>query len=494
MVWIEFAVVLGAIFLGSRVGGVGLGLMAMIGLAVLVFAFGAAPSSPPGTVVAIVVAVVCAASALQAAGGMDLLVTLAERLLRKKPEWITFAGPLVAYVFTFCSGTGHVAYAILPIIAEVARKAGVRPERPLSISVIASQQAITASPLAAATVGLLGIFTVAGLEIGGQKVQLWHILAICIPSTLIGSLVGAIAASFMGKRLEDDPIYLDRMAKGLIQTPKPAAALEGVAKKRAMGSVGLFLLAATVVVSLGMFESLRPTYVQAGASGGVVPIASVEAAVSDLLDPERATEVVTREEIARVLETTVPPVASESRVAVGMPTIIQIVMYSAAGFTLLWCGATPGNAIKTPVATAGVVAVISIVGLGWLGNCFFDGNKDQIVGALSDVIRARPWIFAIGLFALSIVLFSQASTVAALMPLGIALGIPAGTLIAMFPAVNGYFFLPTYGTIVAAVAFDSTGTTRIGKYVLNHSFMIPGLVTTTTSVLIGLLMQRVLFG
>jgi anaerobic C4-dicarboxylate transporter len=158
---------------------------------------------------------------------MDLLVTFAEKLLRKKPEWITFVGPTVAYLFTFCSGTGHVAYAILPVIAEVSRKAGVRPERPMSISVIASQQAITASPLAAATAGLLGILSTAGLEIAGTKVQLWHILAICIPSTFLGCMIGALSVLFVGKKLEDDPIYKDRLAKGLIEAPKATVNLQG---------------------------------------------------------------------------------------------------------------------------------------------------------------------------------------------------------------------------------------------------------------------------
>jgi anaerobic C4-dicarboxylate transporter DcuA len=167
-------------------------------------------------------------------------------------------------------------------------------------------------------------------------------------------------------------------------------------------------------------------------------------------------------------------------------------MFTAAGIMMLFFGARPGDAVKTPVAVAGVIAVVSIVGLGWLGNCFFDGNKAQIVGSLSEIILAHPWVFALGLFGLSVVLFSQASTVAALMPVGIALGLPAATLIAMFPAVNGYFFLPTYGTIVAAIAFDQTGTTRIGRFVLSHSFMRPGLVATVSAVLVGLLLSRVL--
>src|SRR5262245_39508371 len=216
LIWAELLVVLAAIFVGSRVGGVGLGLVAAIGLAVLVFVFGLPPSSPPGTVIAIVVAVVCAAATLQSAGGMALLVSLAEKLLRKKPQWITFVGPTVAYLFTFCSGTGHVAYAVLPVIAEVSRKAGVRPERPMSISVIASQQAITASPLSAATAGLLGILASAGLEIGGQKIQLWHILAVCIPSTFIGCMAGALSVMFIGKDLKDDPDYRARVASGAV--------------------------------------------------------------------------------------------------------------------------------------------------------------------------------------------------------------------------------------------------------------------------------------
>jgi anaerobic C4-dicarboxylate transporter DcuA len=493
MIWLELCVVLAAIFVGSRVGGAGLGLVAAIGLAILVFGFRLPPSSPPGTVLAIVVAVVCAAAALQAAGGMDLLVSLAEKALRKKPQWITFVGPLVAYLFTFCSGTGHVAYAILPVIAEVARKAGIRPERPMSISVIASQQAITASPLAAATVGLLGIMTLADMQIGGKPIQLWHILAVCIPSTLVGSLAGAFAASFLGKDLKDDPEYQERLANGLIQEPKAMPKLEGADRRRAIGAVATFLTAAMLIVVMGMFEGTRPSYTETKAPVTSIPFERIQSAISDLSDPERANQIVTRQQIADALERAKPPAPETVRNYVGMPVIIQIVMYTAAGVMMLFFGAKAASIIKTPVAMAGVVAVVSIVGLGWLGNCFFDGNKAQIVTALSDVIKAQPWIFAVGLFALSIVLFSQASTVAALMPLGIALGLSSGTLIAMFPAVNGYFFLPTYGTIVAAVAFDSTGTTRIGKYVLNHSFMVPGLVATVVSVVLGLLIQSVMF-
>src|SRR5262245_61711354 len=220
MIWIELLVVLSAIVLGARLGGAALGTIAMLGVAALVFLFGLPPSSPPGTVIAIVVAVVTAAATMQAAGGMDLLVSFAERALRANPKWITFAGPAVAYTFTFCSGTGHVAYAILPVIAEVARKAGIRPERPMSISVIASQQAVTASPLSAATAGLLALLSASGLTIAGKPVELWHILAICIPSTFIGCMLGALVMCFVGKDLAQDPEYQARLAKGLVEEPK----------------------------------------------------------------------------------------------------------------------------------------------------------------------------------------------------------------------------------------------------------------------------------
>ncbi len=485
MVWAEFVVVLASIVIGARIGGAGLGTVAAIGLAILVFGFGLPPSSPPATVLSIIIAVVTAAASMQAAGGMDLLVTLADRALRAKPKYITFVAPAVAYLFTFCSGTGHVAYAILPVIGEVARKAGIRPERPMSISVIASQQAITASPLAAATAALLALLDTDG------KVGLSQILMICIPSTFIGCMIGAITVYRKGVELRDDPIYQERLAKGLVESPKEPRRLDGTERRRAVGSVTTFLGAALLIVAFGLFSGLRPSYTVAPTKEVGIPASVVSSAITSLSDPERMRETITGAELKGRLEQIREEQSLPRTVSVEMATIIQVVMFTAAGIMMLFFGARPGDAVKTPVAIAGVVAVVSIIGLGWLGNCFFDGNKAEIVGALADIIKAHPWVFALGLFGLSVVLFSQASTVAALMPVGIALGLPAATLIAMFPAVNGYFFLPTYGTIVAAIAFDQSGTTRIGKFVLAHSFMRPGLVATCSAVLIGLLISRV---
>jgi len=443
MIWLELLVVLVCIFVGARLGGIALGTVAAMGLVLLVFVFGLPPGSPPNSVLGMILAVITAAATMQAAGGLDYLVVAADRALRVWPAGITLVAPVVAYVFTLAAGTGHIIYALLPVIAEVSRNAGVRPERPLSIAVIASQQAITASPISAATVALLGLLTPAGIH-------LQTILLICIPSTLLGTLLGALAVMWKGPELKDDPIYKDRQAKGMIEATASSAVLEGTNLMRARGSVIVFLLTALVVVALGLFPSLRPTY-------------------------------------------SLPAAGQESIQQVEVAPAIMILMLAAAGLNMLLFRASPGAAVKGSIMNAGVVALISIAGLGWLGSSFFEGNRHLIIHTISGLIQGHSWVFAVGLFALSVLLASQAATVVTLMPVGIALGLGPSVLIAVFPAVNGYFFLPTYATLLAAISFDQTGTTRVGRYILNHSFMVPGLVATGSSVIIGFLIGKIVF-
>jgi anaerobic C4-dicarboxylate transporter DcuA len=443
MIWLELLVVLVCIFVGARLGGIALGTVAGIGLVVLVFIFGLPPGMPPRTVLGMILAVITAAATMQAAGGLDYLIVIADRALRIWPAGITLIAPIIAYVFTLAAGTGHIIYALLPVIAEVSRKAGVRPERPLSIATIASQQAITASPISAATVALLGLVTPAGIT-------LQSILLISIPATFLGTLFGALAVMWKGPELKDDPIYKDRLANGLIEMPASSKVLEGTDLVHAKGSVIVFLLAAALVVALGLFPSLRPSYA-------------------------------------------LPTEGQESIEQVEMAPAIMIVMLAAAGINMLLFQASPIKTVKGSIMNAGTVALISIAGLGWLGSSFFEGNRQFIIHSISGVVQQHPWVFAVGLFALSILLASQAATVVTLMPVGIALGLGAPVLIAVFPAVNGYFFLPTYATLLAAISFDQTGTTRIGKYVLNHSFMLPGMVATTSSVVIAYLIGRIVF-
>lgn len=433
---LQLAFVLVAIIIGARLGGIGLGVMGGIGLAILTFGFGLQPTSPPIDVMLMIAAVISAASCMQAAGGLDYMVKLAERLLRKNPSQVTILSPIVTYLFTFVAGTGHVAYSVLPVIAEVATETKIRPERPLGIAVIASQQAITASPISAATVALLGL-------LAGFDVTLFDILKITIPATIIGVLVGALFSMKVGKELADDPEYRKRLTEGYLDVKK--VEIKDIHNKRhAVLSVLIFILATVFIVFFGSFDSLRPVFV---------------------IDGET--------------------------VRLGMSAIIEIVMLSAAALILLLTRTDGMKATQGSVFPAGMQAVIAIFGIAWMGDTFLQGNMLQLTQSIEGVVRQMPWLFGIALFAMSILLYSQAATVRALMPLGIALSISPMILVALFPAVNGYFFIPNYPTVVAAINFDRTGTTRIGKYVLNHSFMLPGLVSTGVAIGLGLLFIRI---
>lgn len=430
---LQLLFVLAAIIVGARLGGIGLGVMGGVGLAILTFVFGLQPTAPPIDVMLMIAAVISAASCMQAAGGLDFMVKLAERLLRRNPAHVTILSPLVTYLFTFVAGTGHVAYSVLPVIAEVAAETKIRPERPLGIAVIASQQAITASPISAATVALLGLLT-------GFDITLFDILKITIPATLIGVLVGAFASMRVGKELMEDPEYLRRMEEGLLEDKH--VELNDVKNMfQARLSVIIFIVATLLIVLFGSIPGLRPSF---------------DGKVMD------------------------------------MPSLIEILMLSAAALILIISRTDGIKATQGSVFPAGMQAVIAIYGIAWMGDTFINGNITELTGSIEGIVRQMPWLFGVALFVMSILLYSQAATVRAIVPLGIALGISPMMLIALFPAVNGYFFIPNYPTVIAAINFDRTGTTGIGKWVLNHSFMMPGLVATIVSIVIGLLLIQIL--
>lgn len=430
---LQLLFVLAAIIVGARLGGIGLGVMGGVGLAILTFVFGLQPTAPPIDVMLMIAAVISAASCMQAAGGLDFMVKLAERLLRRNPAHVTILSPLVTYLFTFVAGTGHVAYSVLPVIAEVAAETKIRPERPLGIAVIASQQAITASPISAATVALLGLLT-------GFDITLFDILKITIPATLIGVLVGAFASMRVGKELMEYPEYLRRMEEGLLEDKH--VELNDVKNMfQARLSVIIFIVATLLIVLFGSIPGLRPSF---------------DGKVMD------------------------------------MPSLIEILMLSAAALILIISRTDGIKATQGSVFPAGMQAVIAIFGIAWMGDTFINGNITELTGSIEGIVRQMPWLFGVALFVMSILLYSQAATVRAIVPLGIALGISPMMLIALFPAVNGYFFIPNYPTVIAAINFDRTGTTGIGKWVLNHSFMMPGLVATIVSIVIGLLLIQIL--
>jgi len=439
MLWADLIVTLACVLIGARLGGIGLGTVAALGMTLFVFGLGRAPGQFPGEVLLIVLCVVTCAAALQAAGGLDLMVSVAEKTLHHHPRQVTLVAPLISYLFTFVSGTGHVSYSLLPIIAEVSRKVKVRPERPLSISVIASQVAVTASPMSAATAGMVALLS------KSSHFGLTDILLVCVPSTLIGVLAGAFAVRKMGPELEDDPVYLERLARG--EFTQTVVTETRTVSPGAKSSVLLFLGAVLLITLLGLDPGLRPNF-------------TVDGKLEKL----------------------------------SMVSSISLITLAATALMLLVSKVNPEAVVTGSVMKAGVVAVISILGIAWLGSTFFESHQPEILGAISAHVKQYPLLFSIALFLLSILLYSQAATVAALMGIGLQLGLTPPLLIAMFPAVNGYFFLPTYATVVAAIQFDRTGTTGIGRWVFNHSFMRAGLVTTIVSLTVGFLITRAVYG
>ena len=434
---IQFAVVLLCILIGAQVGGIGLGVFGGIGLAVMAFGFHLQPTSPPIDVMMMIMAVVSAAAAMQAAGGLDYLVRVATRVLHRNPRYITFIAPAVTYAFRVVAGTGHVAYSVLPVIAEVSRRNGIRPERPLSMAVIASQFAIVASPVAAAVVSVVHY-----LE--PQHITLIDVLKVTVPSTILGIGLACVFVNRMGKELADDPGYQQRLKdpEYVKLNAVEAVAEDAPLKPTAKTSVRIFLVAALLVVLMGAFKWLRPVF------GGE---------------------------------------------HMGMAHTIEIVMLSAAALIILVCKPDGNEITQGSVFHAGMRAVIAVFGVAWMGDTLMQAHLPELKAAVSSLVETAPWTFAFALFVLSVLVNSQGATVTTLFPVGIALGVPAPILIGTLVAVNGYFFIPNYGPIIASIDFDTTGTTRIGRYIFNHSFMLPGLLSMAFSLALGLLFAQMFF-
>ena len=444
LVLLQLFIVLALIFIGARVGGIGLGIYGMVGVFILVFIFGMHPGKVPIDVMLIIASVITATAALQAAGGLDYLVGLAANFLRKHPTHITYYGPLTTWLFCLVAGTAHTSYSLLPIISEIAKNSKIRPERPMTVATIAASLGITGSPMSAATAAVISTDL-----LGGQGIELKDILLVCIPASLIAILVSSFVQNRVGKELDDDPEYQRRVKEGLINPEAEAKMMEQVTQKpapHAKRAVLAFLLGVVLVVIFGSAPSLRPSF-----------------------------------EVDGVTKT------------LSMPETIEILMMSIAALILIVGKANVKKAVSGNIFGAGMNAMISIFGIAWMGDTFFNGNLEFFKSHIAEIVEQYPFLFSVALFIMSIMLFSQAATVRTLFPLGIGLGISPLALVAMFPAVNGYFFIPNYPTEVAAINFDTTGTTRIGKYVLNHSFQLSGFITTFVSIGIGYLIITFLY-
>lgn len=427
MVAVELFVVLAFIYLGARIGGIGIGLAGGAGVVALSLFLGMPTSQSyiPIDVILIIMSVITAIAAMQVAGGMDWLVEKAEDFLRKNPKQITFYAPIVTYLMTLMAGTGHTAFSTLPVIAEVAKEQGIRPSRPLSIAVVASQIAITASPISAAVVFFSGILEPLG-------VGYLTLLAICIPTTFVACMIGAFVANFMGCELKDDPIYQERLEKGLIK-------LKGTEKRE---------IAPTAKTA---------TYIFLGAIMLVVAYAAAISSSVGLIENP----------------------------ALGRNEAIMTFMLAAAALIVATTKIDAAKIPSSPTFRSGMTACVCVLGVAWLGSTFVNAHVEGIKEVAGTLLSDYPWMLALVLFFASMLLYSQGATTVALMPAALAIGVAPLTAIASFAAVSALFVLPTYPTLLAAVEMDDTGSTRIGNLVFNHPFFIPGVVTIFTSVALG---------
>ena len=452
---LQLLIVLLALYVGSRYGSLALGAISGIGLAILVLGFGLKPGNPPTDVIYIIIAAVTCAGIMQAAGGMDWLIQLAEKLLRKHPAHVTFLAPLCTFFLTVLVGTGHVVYTLMPIICDIALKKGIRPERPCGVASIASQVGITCSPIAAAVASFVVISNANGFDVNNLQV-----IAITIPACLCGLIAAAACSYKRGKDLDKDPQFQARLADPKTREymyGDTASLLDKKVSKHAKLSVYIFLGALGIIVIYSLFQisgmDIRP----------VVDSGKLDDAGAPVLKP------------------------------IGMNIIIQIVMISAAALMIIFAKAKPKKAVAGPVWQAGMVAVVAIYGIAWLADTFFSNYLPEMEAGLSDIVRQYPWAIAFAFFAVSVLINSQGAVVVAMLPLAYSLGIPGPVLLGVLPSVYGYFFIPNYPSDIATVNFDRSGTTVIGKYLLNHSFMMPGLVSVVVSTLIGLLLTQIFY-
>ena len=433
--FLQVLLILVCLFYGARKGGVALGLLGGIGLVVVVFAFGLPPGKPPVDVMLTIVAVVAASATLQASGGLDVLLQLAEKVLRRNPKYVSILAPFTTCTLTMLCGTGHVVYTMLPIIYDVAIKNGIRPERPMAASSIASQMGIIASPVSVAVVSLVAFLAKA--PGGGPVMDFVTLLSVTIPSTLIGVLMVGIFSWFRGKDLDKDEDF-----QRLIADPERRASVYGDSKtlmgqalsKDQWTAMWIFIGAIAVVAALGAVESLRPVV-------GGKPMSMV--------------------------------------------LTIQMFMLMAGALMVVFTKTNPSEIGKSEVFRAGMIAVVAVFGVAWMADTVFEANLPTIKASLSEVVKSHPWTYAVALLIVSKLVNSQAAAISAMVPVALSIGVSPGYVVAFAAACYGYYILPTYPSDLAAIQFDRSGTTRIGKFVINHSFILPGLIGVSTSCVAG---------
>ena len=438
---VQGVLVLVFISLGVRTCGISIGLWGGVGVLVLVTAFGLEPGAVPISAMLIILAVVAAAGAMQVAGGVQYLVGIAQKIIRANPKSVTFIAPYVSWVFTLGAGTGNVYYSLLPVIYEVSYNNKVRPEKPLAISPVASQMGITSSPVSAAMAIMVGLMAPFGFSIT-------DILAIVVPATIVAIFCGALVMTFVGKPLDEDKEYQRRLEAGEITPPDPIEEAPEALSPEARRSAWIFIVGVVAIVIFGVFPGLRPSYVD---TAGVAA-------------------------------------------SMAMTELIQVVMFTAAVAIVMLCKASPARIPNSKIFISGVVSVVALFGIAWMANTFIGAHREIIVAGLGAMAAQYPVAIAFALFAVAAMTTSQSSTTLAIIPIGLTLGVPPQYLIAMWPAVIGIYFFPANGSQIATINLDQTGTTKIGKFVLNHSFFLPMVVCAVSAVATGFVVATLLYG
>ncbi len=431
LIAVQAFLVIALIAIGVHFKGMAIGLFGGLGVLIFALVFGVAPGPVPVSAMLIILAVVTAAGTMQLAGGVDYLVSIAEKLIRRFPSQITYIAPLVTFLFCAGAGTGNIYYSLMPVIYEVSFAAGVRPERPLALSATAGQLAITSSPVSAAMAAMVGLM-------GPLHFHLTDILMIVFPSSVIAILVGAFVMNRMGKELADDPEYKRRVAEGLVTPPSADGAAKEISSKAKLSAI-LFMAGLAAIILAGLFDQVHPHVMSKGQS---IPL--------------------------------------------DMSLFIQMTMLGISAVIIAFCGVSASGIPKSPLFASGLVAVVALFGVAWMANTFIAANETVIVNELGELARQAPLMLGVALFLVAAITTSQSSTTFSIIPIGIALGLSPGVLAAMWPALVGVFLLPTNGSQIASVELDQTGTSRIGAYVINHSFLVPVIVFTVVSVGLGL--------
>ena len=475
---LQLLIVLGALWVGSRYGSLALGAISGIGLALLVFGFGLKPGNPPTDVIYIIIAAVTCAGIMQASGGMDWLIQMAERLLRKHPDRITFLAPLTTFFLTVLVGTGHVVYTLMPIICDIALKKGIRPERPCGVASIASQVGITCSPIAAAVVAFVSISNTNGFDI-----TIPDVLMISIPACLCGLMAAAAASYHRGLDLDKDPEFQKKIADPEQREyiyGSSATTLDKEIPQSAKNAVFIFLGALAVIVFFAIFQDALPSY---------KTLRAVHDANSLFINPDLS---VSGDQLVKA-NVFLKGTTEWYNKTLPMNIVIQIVMISAAALMIIFCKAAPKKAVAGPVWQSGMVAVVAIYGIAWLADTYFSNYMGEMKMLLAGVVAQYPWSIAFVFFLVSVLINSQGAVVVAMLPLAYTLGIEGPVLLGVLPAVYGYFFIPNYPSDIATVNFDRSGTTVIGKYLLNHSFMMPGLICVFTSTIVAYILSSIIY-